>query len=68
MRTTIYGDEDIFGWSKPNGNGGETAIVVDTYGEEVNVVFPENETPDRVFDYADWLDLDTYVPREAYEV
>jgi hypothetical protein len=63
MRTVIYGEEPIFAWHMPKEEGNRTAVVVDADGKEVNVVFSENETPDREFDYNDWIDLDEYNPK-----
>ena len=57
MKTIIYGSEDVFASHKMV-DGRRVAIVVDKDGEEVNVVFPENESEDRIFDYGDWLDLE----------
>ena len=57
MRTVIYGSEDLFSSHKIIDNR-RVAIVVDSYNKEVNVVFPEGEVEDRIFDYGDWLDLE----------
>jgi hypothetical protein len=59
MRTVVYKDEDIFA-SHKTVDGRRVAIVVDKDGKEVNVVFPEGEIEDRIFDYGDWLDLDYF--------
>lgn len=59
MRTVVYNSEDLFSFHKKV-DGRKIAIVVDTSGQEVNVVFPENETEDRIFDYGDWLDLEYF--------
>jgi len=59
MRTVIYGCEDIFASYKTE-DGTRKAITVDSDGTQVNVVFPENEVQDRIFDYGDWMDLSLY--------
>jgi len=59
IRTIEFGNEEIFASYKIKDKT-RMAIVVDKNGNEVNVVFPEGETEDRIFDYYDWLDLDLY--------
>jgi hypothetical protein len=59
MTTVVYGEYPVYAYHKIT-KGKTVAISVDKDGEEVNIVFPENESEDRVFVYSDWLDLDYF--------
>ena len=62
MRTVVYGYEPVYAYHKII-NGERVAINVDKDGEEVNVVFSQDEDC-REFDYEDWSELDYYEPKE----
>ena len=62
MRTVLYGDELTYAYHKVI-DGRRVAINVDEDGEEINVVFPQDEVS-KELDYYDWLELDYYEPKE----